>query len=74
MTATVFTSEFQNDRFNKSRRLFNNDLFQVEVYGEDNESMTFEVMADSMTAATAEAERMAMENMIDIQYINVTAM
>lgn len=74
MTATVFTSEFQNDRFNESRRLFNHDLFQVEVYGEDYESMTFEVMADSMTAATAEAERMAMENMIDIQYINVTAM
>lgn len=74
MTATVFTSEIQNDRFNESRRLFNHDLFQVEVYGEDNESITFEVMADSMTAATAEAERMAMENMIDIQYINVTAM
>ena len=74
MTTTVFTSNLESNSFSTSRKLFNHDIFQVEVYGEDNESMTFEVMVDSMAAATAEAERMAMENMIDIQYINVTAM
>lgn len=72
MTTSVFTSKLNNS-FNKSRS-HKHAIYQVEAYGEDNEYITFEVVANSMTEATAEAERMAMANMIDLQYVNVTAM
>ena len=73
MTTSVFTSKSYNS-FNTSRKSFKQGIYQVEAYGEDNESITFEVMADSMAEATAEAARMAMANMIDLQYVSVTAM
>ena len=71
MTASVFTSKLQSDiNYRKNYKL---KIYQVDVYGEDNESMSFEVSAKSMAAATAVAERRANESMTDIQYINVTA-
>ena len=73
MTTSVFTSKLDNS-FNKSRKSFKQAIYQVEAYGEDNESITFEVMANSMSEATAEAERIAMADMIDLQYVSVTAM
>ena len=72
MTASVFTSKLQSDiNYRKNYKL---NIYQVDVYGEDNESMSFEVSAKSMAAATAVAvKRRANESMTDIQYINVTA-
>lgn len=78
MTTTTFTQQnLTVDGFkkhNRKNRLFNQNLYQVEVNGEDGEYMTFEVMADSCSEAAATAERMAMEEMVDIQWINITCM
>lgn len=73
MTTSVFTSVIDNS-IKSSRKSTKQALFQVEAYGEDNESISFEVMANSMAEATAEAERIAMADMIDLQYVSVTAM
>lgn len=78
MTATTFTQHERTAagtrRNNRMSRLFNQNIYQVEVYGEDGEYISFEVMADTVTEATAEAERMAWDEMTNIQFINITVM
>jgi len=78
MTTTTFqqqtlTANGYKKRSRKSR-LFSQNLYQVEVNGEDGDYITFEVTADSYAEATSTAERMAMEVMVDIQYINITSL
>ena len=68
LTANGFTKR------NRKSRLFSQNLYQVDVEGEDGDHITFEVTADSCAEATAAAERMAMDVMVDIQYITVTAL
>lgn len=78
MTATTFTQVERTAngtrRNNRKSHLFNQNIYQVEAQGEDGEYITFEVMADSLSEATAEAERMAYAEMVDIQYINITVL
>ncbi len=75
---TTFTSEaLTRNGFKKSRKsskFFSQNIYQVEVTGEDGDYMTFEVLADTYAEATATAEQLAMEQMIDIQFINVISM
>ena len=75
MTTTIFTSE--NKSATRNRKCFiatSQLIYQVTVYGEDNETDTFEVMADNYAAAVAQAENRASERMIDINYIDVECM
>ena len=78
MTATTFTKVERTAngtrRINRKSHLFSQNIYQVEAQGEDGEYITFEVMADSLSEATAEAERMAYAEMVDIQYINITVL
>lgn len=78
MTATTFTQHERTAagtcRSSRKSRLFNQNIYQVEVTGEDGEFITFEVMADSVAEASAEAEHMAYAEMVDIQYINITVL
>ena len=78
MTATTFTqvelTANGTRRNNRKSHLFSQNIYQVEAQGEDGEYITFEVMADSLSEATAEAERMAYAEMVDIQYINITVL
>lgn len=78
MTTTTFTQQnYTTDGFMKRSRKSHSycqNLYQVEVTGEDGEYATFEVMADNCAQATAAAERMAMGVMVDIQYVTVTCL
>lgn len=78
MTTTTFTQQSYTANGFKKRsrksRLFSQNLYQVEVNGEDGEYITFEVTADTCAEATAAAERMAMDVMVDIQYVTVTCL
>lgn len=78
MTTSTFTQQnlTANGFAKRSRKshLFSNNLYQVEVNGEDGDYITFEVTADSCAEATAIAERMAMDVMVDIQYVTVTSL
>ena len=78
MTTSTFTQQHLTangfTKRNRKSHLFSQNLYQVEVNGEDGDYITFEVTADSCAEATAAAERMAMDVMFDIQYITVTAL
>lgn len=54
--------------------MFSQSIYQVEVNGEDGEIMSFEIMADSCAEATATAESLASDAMVNISYINVMVM
>lgn len=60
----------------KGRRsyLFSQSIYQVEVNGEDGEVLTYEIMADSCAEATATAESLASDSMVNISYISVMVM
>ena len=68
LTANGFTKR------NRKSHLFSQNLYQVDVEGEDGDHITFEVTAHSYAEATATAERMAMDVMVDIQYVTVTSL
>lgn len=78
MTTTVFQSSYQNTyapthhRRNSSQ--FSQLIYHVTVTDEDNESITYEIMADSCSEACAEAENLASYDMINIAYIDVEVM
>lgn len=76
MTTSTFTQQNLTVNGFKKRsrksRLFSQNLYQVEVNGEDGDYITFEVTADSYAEATAIAESMAMDVMVDIQYVTIT--
>lgn len=78
MTATTFTQHeltgLGNRRNHRRSQYLSQTIYQVDVTGEENESATFEIMADTCAEATAAAEQMAMEVMSDIQYIQVTVL
>ena len=58
--------------FNRKRRVsFPHDIYQVVVNGEDGEYAEYEVEADSYAEATAMAENLAADSMINISYIEV---
>lgn len=54
--------------------MFSQNIYQVEVNGEDGEVLTYEIMADSCAEATATAESLANDSMINISYISVFVM
>lgn len=75
MTTTTLFQKNTNEGMTKASRkshLYNHNSYQVEVTGEDGEYLNFEIMADSFSEASAQAEWMAQEEMSDIQWINVT--
>ncbi|MCD8295978.1 MAG: hypothetical protein LUC88_00230 [Prevotella sp.] len=68
--ATTADENFGNG-INSGFEVFSEHIYQIEVCCEDGEVQDFEIMADSMTAAVAHVENLAMSEMIDISYINV---
>lgn len=77
MTTTAITSTENYFGFKKSHRrnhIFSQNIYNVEVCGEDGEYLTYEIMADTAAEATATAEQLAYDSMVDISYINVTVM
>ncbi len=77
MTTTVqhhiATSSKESKRTRRSY-LFSQSIYQVEVNGEDGECLTYEIMADSCAEATATAEGLASDSMVNISYITVMVM
>lgn len=75
MTHTAVHSEFVSMGFNRKRRVsFPHDIYQVVVNGEEGEEgeyAEYEVEADSYAEATAMAENLAADSMINISYIEV---
>lgn len=72
MTHTAVHSEFVSMGFNRKRRAaFPHNIFQVVVNGEDGECAEYEVEADSYAEATAIAENLASDSMINISVIEV---
>ena len=75
MTSTLFTSEQNETRRNRKSFIATSQLiYQVTVYGEENETETFEVMADDYAGAAAQAQNIAYDRMIDIAYIDIECM
>ena len=73
-TSLTTTTEF-GFRKNRSRsKFFSRNIYQVEVYGEEGECLSYEIMADTAAEATATAEQLANDDMVDINYINVIVM
>lgn len=59
---------------NRKSYMFSQNIYKVEVNGEDGEVLTYEIMADSEAKATATAESLANDSMINISYISVFVM
>lgn len=78
MTATTLTSNASTCQgFKKGRKrssLFSQNIYQVEVNGEDGDYLQFEIMADTCAEATATAEQLAADSLVNISYINITIM
>ena len=77
MTASVLMSTFDNGFNRKDKRQFaefSQLIYNVTVTDEDNESITYEIMADSCSQACAVAEDLAAGNMVNIAYIDVQVM
>ena len=78
MTTSVLTSTFDNDfTSRKNRRQFaelGQLIYHVTVTDEDNDSVTYEIMADSCSQACAVAENLAAGDMVNIAYIDVQVM
>lgn len=74
MTTSVITSHITNHGFNSDKNsfMFSENIYQVEINGEDGDYITLEIMAQSCSQAAAKAEGIAAACMIDIAYINVT--
>lgn len=77
MTTTTFTSSIKSNSivssYNDSTQLVDS-IYLVEAYGEEDEYLSFEIMAKSFTEAMNEAEQIAMQEMINISYIQLTNM
>ncbi len=78
MTTSVLTSTFDNAYTNRKNRRQLAELgqliYHVTVTDEDNESVTYEIMADSCSQACAVAEDLAADEMVNIAYIDVQVM
>ncbi|MEJ8769748.1 hypothetical protein [Prevotella sp. HCN-7019] len=78
MTTTVqhHIATSNNEQKCRTRRsyLFSQNIYQVEVNGEEGECLTYEIMADSCAEATATAESLASDSMVNISYISVMPM
>lgn len=77
MTTTTFTSRIKSNSivssYNDSTQLIDS-IYHVEAYGEEDEYLSFEIMAKTFTEAMNEAEQIAMQEMINISYIQLTNM
>ncbi len=71
MVNTVFHSESFLPRRRRNRLMQN--IYEVNVYGEDGEYAQFDIMADSNSEAAAEAELLAVD-IPNISYITITNM
>lgn len=70
-------STFDNDYSRRDKRQFTEFsqlIYNVTVTDEDNESVTYEIMADSCSQACAVAEDLASSDMVNIAYIDVQVM
>lgn len=77
MTTTTFITDHQLHSYKtrgKKSYQFSQIIYQVEVYGEEGDCISFEIMADNAAQATAMAEEMATAEMVDISYIQINVM
>ena len=68
MVNTVFESEYRLNKRGRRVELSSN-LYQVVINGEDGEYLEYEIEADSYAEASAKAEMLAADAMVDIIYI-----
>jgi len=78
MTTTVLESRVKNAYAPRKQRRqfsqFSQLIYHVTVTDEDNESLTYEVMADSCSQACAVAEDLAASEMVNMAYMDVEVM
>lgn len=68
--ATTADENFGND-IQSGFEVFSEHIYEIEVTGEEGEFINYEIIADSITAAVAHAESLAMAEMVDISHISV---
>lgn len=73
-TSLTTTTDFGFRKNRNRSKFFSRNIYQVEVYGEEGECLSYEIMADTAAEATATAEQLANDDMVDINYINVIVM
>ena len=71
MVHTTFTSELYYCKRGSRQVESSYNLYQVVINGEDGEYLEYEIEADSHSEASAKAEMLAAEAMVDISYIEV---
>ena len=69
MVNTVFTSEYHFNKRSRRQVELASNLYQVIINGEDGEHLEYEIEADSYAEASAKAEMLAADAMVDISYI-----
>ena len=71
MVHTVLNNSLKFDRRPNKRQPSLVHFFNITVYGADGEYFTCEIMASSGAEAVSEAESLAREQIVDIQYITI---
>ena len=69
MVHTTFNSEYHFGKRSSRQVELSSNLYQVVINGEDGEYIEYEIEADSHSEASAKAEMLAADAMIDISYI-----
>lgn len=70
MVHTTLTSDFRfSTRSERRLNRWASHLYQVTINGEDGEYLSYEIEADSYSEASAKAEMLAADAMVDISYI-----
>ncbi len=71
MVHTTFNSEYHFGKRSSRQVELSSNLYQVVINGEDGEYIEYEIEADSHSEASAKAEALAADSLIDISYIEV---
>ena len=69
MVHTTFNSEYHFGKRSSRQVELSSNLYQVVINGEDGEYLEYEIEADSYAEASAKAEMLAADAMVDIIYI-----
>ena len=69
MVHTTFNSEYHFGKRSSRQVELSSNLYQVVINGEDGEYIEYEIEADSHSEASAKAEMLAADAMVDIIYI-----
>ncbi len=71
MTHTILQNEYVFGKRSTKQVECSYNLYRAVINGEDGESLDYEIEADSYGEASAKAEMLAADAMVDITYIEI---